>query len=280
MNGAAMTKPLTVVSVFLCAIGSAFCPGIVRADDFLTTLEITGSSQSPSYKNGGAWGWWDPSKYQTWDTVDESSFELAEIRLRLPGEEYSGFLSVELYPQLTGEGLQYDEDGSVIALHSLEFEIKVYDLALTQNVVFPSGDLLRPWIALTNMQIKERRIPLQEPGLPVDRAESKLWGAAVGLDAEFGLTGNFIFSGRLVARWATGDRKATFTPESSNDDPGSTEVKATDSVDKLMWGGELGIRWKTHRRLGLEGGWRYRDWTDDDGPASFDGLYIRLLLHL
>ena len=80
--------------------------------------------------------------------------------------------------------------------------------------------------------------------------------------------------------WATGDRKATFTPEESDDLPGTTQVKASDSVDQFMWGAELGVLWQASRHVGLEGGWRYRDWTHSNGPASFDGLFLRLRLHL
>ncbi|MEN8163909.1 MAG: hypothetical protein ABFS37_07260 [Acidobacteriota bacterium] len=255
-------------------------PNVMQAEDSRASLEITGSSISPSINEDGAWGWWDPRKYQLWEADQDDSFDLAELRLTMPGDEFSGFLAVELYPELTGTGVQYDDEGALVAEHQLEAEITVYDLAMTRTLNTQGAWLFRPWIALTHMQIEEKRNALQEEGLPVDRARSKLWGAAVGLAAETSLPWNLRLSGRVVARWATGDRDATFTPESSYGVPGSTQVKSSDSVDRFMWGGELGIRWQASAYFGLESGWRYRDWTDDDGPASFDGLYLRLLLRL
>ena len=280
MHGVSKNRHLSGSLIFLAALGIALTPHLGRADDFQASLEITGSSLDISFNDSAEWGWWNPSKYQLWETDQDDSFDLTELRLTLPGKEYSGFFAVELYPELTGEGVQYDDEGSLIAEHQLEVEITVYDLAMAQTLNTHSGRLFRPWVALTHMQIEENRYPVHEEGLPVDRATSKLWGAAVGFDAETPLPWNLRLSGRVVARWATGDRDATFTPDGSNDIPGSTQVKSSDSVDRYMWGGELGIRWQGSRHLGLEGGWRYRDWTHDDGPASCDGLYLRLLLQL
>jgi hypothetical protein len=278
MHGVPKARLLSGTWIFLFGVGTALAPNIAQAEDLRTSLEITGSSISPSINEGGAWGWWNPSKYQLWEADQDDSFDLAEIRLTIPGEEFSGFLAVEFYPELTGGGVQYDEEGTLFAAHHLETEITVYDLAMTQTLKTQGDLLFRPWIALTHMQIEEKRYLLQEEGLPVDRARSKLWGAAIGLAAETSLPWNLRLSGRVVARWATGDRDATFTPEASNDVPGSIQVKTSDSVDRFMWGGEIGIRWQASTPFGLEGGWRFRDWTYDDGPASFDGLYLRLLL--
>jgi hypothetical protein len=43
-----------------------------------------------------------------------------------------------------------------------------------------------------------------------------------------------------------------------------------------MFGGEIGVLWAWTRHLEVAGGWRYRDWTHDDGPASFNGPFVRL----
>ena len=43
-----------------------------------------------------------------------------------------------------------------------------------------------------------------------------------------------------------------------------------------MWGAEIGVRWDSTGRVTLAAGWRYRDWTLDDGPASFSGAFVRM----
>jgi hypothetical protein len=246
----------------------------------MSILELTGAYLSPSFEDDAAWGWWNPSKYDVWNADDDSSFDLADLRFMVPFEDYSVFLAAERFPDLSGNGIQYDEDGSVLADQQVEVGIDTYDLVLAQDFRLLGGDLVRPWIGVTYMLIDERRIYPSAPETADDRADSKLWGAAVGLDSDLVLPRNLVLSVRLAARWATGDRDATFTSEESYGLPEAAQVQASDSVDRVMWGGELGLRWGHDESFAVEGGWRYRDWTYDDGPGSFSGAYLRLILRL
>ena len=146
------------------------------------------------------WGWWNPSKYDVWETDPVDSFELTELRFSVPGEDYSGFFSVEFYSEVSAQGIQYENEGTLAAKDLLTSEITVYDLALAQDVNLNGGYFFKPWIALSYMQIEERRFPQLAEETPIDRADSGLWGAAVGLDAETPLPWNLRLSGRLVAR--------------------------------------------------------------------------------
>lgn len=274
------TRRFPGMKVILVLLGVTLMSGFAGAGDFRSTLEITGNSLTPSFNDDASWGWWNPSKYDVWETEPVDSFELTELRFTVPGDEYSGFFAVEFYPELSGEGIQYTDDGTVAAEDLLTCNITVYDLGLAQDLNLEGGYFFKPWIALSYMQIEERKFPQLAEEAPTDRADSGLWGAGIGLDAETPLPWNLRLAGRLVARWATGDRKATFTPDGSDDLSGTTQVKASDSVDQFMWGAELGVLWNASRYVGLEGGWRYRDWTNADGPATFDGPFLRLRLRL
>jgi hypothetical protein len=42
-----------------------------------------------------------------------------------------------------------------------------------------------------------------------------------------------------------------------------------------MWGADLGLRWTASPEVAVEAGYRLRDWSLDDGPASYSGLYLK-----
>ena len=268
------------VAPMLLLVVVLLAPGLAGAQNDLSTLEITGASLDTSFERQAAWGWWQPDKYDVWSAAAEDSFDLADLRLLIPGGEYSMFIAAELYPDFSGAGTRYDGQGEVEADHRLTGEIQVYDLALAQSFHYRGGDHVRPWLGLTHMQIGERVHSLLHPELEPDRADSKLWGAVLGVDVELALPYDLVLSSRLMARWATGDRDESFIPETSYGLPDATRVKASDSVNRGMWGAELGLRWQGIQQLGLEAGYRYRDWSYDDGPASFDGPYLRLIFKL
>jgi len=56
-------------------------------------------------------------------------------------------------------------------------------------------------------------------------------------------------------------------------------VDLSDDTERAMWGVDLGVRWEAGRVVRLDGGWRYRDWQHDGGPASFSGPFVRLVVH-
>ena len=60
------------------------------------------------------------------------------------------------------------------------------------------------------------------------------------------------------------------TPEAS------CQSKLTDDTSRTMYGVELGVRWTPVVWLAVEGGWWYRDWSVDDGPATYDGPFLRV----
>jgi hypothetical protein len=80
--------------------------------------------------------------------------------------------------------------------------------------------------------------------------------------------------GRALYRWATGTRDANV----ASPDPGGGTVEVSDSIDYAMWGVDIGVRWNATPMFRLEGGWRYRDQTLKDGPATFGGPQIKAVL--
>jgi hypothetical protein len=53
------------------------------------------------------------------------------------------------------------------------------------------------------------------------------------------------------------------------------EIEATEKASTTMFGFEAGLRAVVVRWFALEGGWRYRNWTYDRSPGTYDGPYIR-----
>jgi hypothetical protein len=103
-----------------------------------------------------------------------------------------------------------------------------------------------------------------------DHSSIRIWGIVAGLEASYQLTNKLDLAGRLLFRWASGDRKATVY----SDDAGG-DIQLKDSIDHSMWGADLGLRWHATGGLWLEGGWRIRDRSLGDGPVSFGGPQVK-----
>jgi hypothetical protein len=255
------------------------CSPLIAAEDRVA-VEVVFANQSPSYASGASLDWWAPDKYDTWQTFDESSFDLAEARLLITGETYTAVFGMESYPDIRAEGTYEDPVSGGLVLHDLTGEIAVFDAALGQ---FSSrGDSYWiPWFGLTHMKIDGVRtasIDGSAPIQPRDESSSRLWGVVFGVAGSYEVAHRLSVTGRAVVRWAKGTRDATFFPADSPGDPEVGQVETSDSVSRAMWGLEAGLSWAAVGRFSVEGGWRYRDWQYDDGPVSFGGLYARLSL--
>lgn len=255
---------------------------VASAGDLQTTIELTGAYTAISYADSSDWGWWNPGKYDDWQTGEDKEFGLAEARLVLSDPTYSVFLNFERYPTLEAAGSRTDGETGEEIFHELTTEFEAYDLALAQWFGNEAGVGVMPSVGVTYMRINETRevhIPIGIVGGYSDQAASRLWGILLGADWGARLAPRLLLSGRVVLRWGWGDRKATISTVGSGPwGPVVVEAQLSDNVSRAMWGADLGLRWGATRHFQLEGGWRYRDWQYDDGPASFNGPYLRFVV--
>ena len=259
--------------------------GGAGAGDLQTTIELTGAYTTISYANSSDWGWWNPGKYDDWQTGNDQEFGLAEARLLFSGATYTVLVNVERYPTLEASASRTDEETDEEINHRITTEFEAYDLALAQWFGGKAGVGVMPLVGVTYMRINETRVAVGDSVNGADqfddRAASRLWGVLLGADWGARLAPRFVLSGRVVFRWGWGDRKATLSViDHVSGGPVVTEVQLSDDVSRAMWGADLGLRWAATRHLQLDGGWRYRDWQYDGGPASFSGPYLRLVLVL
>lgn len=254
--------------------------GVASAGDLQTTFEVTAAYTTISYSDSSDWGWWNPGKYDDWQTGEDKELGLAEARLVLSDPTYSVFLNFERYPTLEAAGSSTDGETGEEIFHELTTEFEAYDLALAQWFGDEAGLGVMPSVGVTYMRINETRVAVGQSvngaGEAEDQAASRLWGVLLGADWGARLAPRLLLSGRVVLRWGWGDRKATISvagPEAA-----AIEVQLSDDVSRAMWGADLGVRWGATRHFQVEGGWRYRDWQYDDGPASFNGPYLRFVV--
>ncbi|MFV2073562.1 MAG: hypothetical protein ACC742_13025 [Thermoanaerobaculales bacterium] len=250
-----------------------------------TTIEVTAARTTISYAKSADWGWWNPEKYDDWQTGEDKETGLAEARLLLTGDVYTVVLNLERYPTLEAAASRTDEETGAEINHELTTEFEAYDLALAQWFGGKENVGIMPWFGVTYMQIKETRATLAESTDGTnrfeDRARSRLWGALLGADWRARLKPRLLLSGRMMLRWGWGNREATISsigPDAGA--PAAVEAQLSDDVSRAMWGADFGLRWEANRHFQLEGGWRYRDWRYDNGPASFNGPFLRLVLVL
>jgi hypothetical protein len=239
------------------------------------SLELTAADTSISYADDAAWWWWKPEKYNSWLAESEDETQLVEGRLLFVGDTYTVFFAAERYPTLEASGLH----ASTGQQHALTTKLEVYDLVIAQWFKGSGRTGLFPWAGLTRMRIRETRIYSADQGDLPDDAKSYLWGVAAGADGELWINHRVGISGRVLLRWAWGDREGTQHTEAAEGEGDFIAVDFSDSTERAMYGADLGLRMVAYRGVELEGGWRYRDWQHDRGPASFSGPYLRLRVH-
>jgi hypothetical protein len=248
----------------------------VVAGDTKFSLELTAADIKTTYSDEAAWGWWNQDKYSGWQAESEDETQLVEGRLLFIGDTYTIFFAAERYPIMQASGLHAGTDQQ----HGLTTKLEVFDLVIAQWFKGSGRTGIFPWAGLTRMRIREMRTLFTEAGQgPVDDAKSYLWGVAAGADGERWLNHRFGISGRVLLRWAKGDREGTQHVESEEGEGDLMAVDFSDSTKRAMYGADLGLRMVAYRGVELEGGWRYRDWQHDSGLASFSGPYLRLRAH-
>jgi opacity protein-like surface antigen len=130
------------------------------------------------------------------------------------------------------------------------------------------------------MRIEEYRTDVSDGAPPssdgTEEASSRLWGLSAGSDFGMRVGRSVTVTARVAIRWARGDRDAWVTATTPDTEAGGEgRVKLTDDTSRSMYGLELGVRWTPLERLAVEGGWWYRNWSVDDGPATYDGPFLR-----
>lgn len=245
----------------------------VSAADDEVVIELTGADLKPSSSDDSTWGWWAPDKFDDWRPDERSELVLGDLRMLVSGDVYTVILAGEWAPELTGTGTSTDPATGEPVTETLDLEISAYDLVLGQAFGREGTTRVMPWVGATYVRIAEDRATTVagDPAAAEDRARTTLWGATVGADLRVPLRLKLELAGRVVARWATGDRDA----ELATPDPGSGSVELSDSVDRTMWGADLGLRWTASPEVAVEAGYRLRDWSVDDGPVSYSGLYLK-----
>jgi len=239
-------------------------------------IELTGAYTSASFSDSSTWGWFNPSKYDSWQPSEQDEFGLAAARLVFDHPTYPVMLGGEWYPELQAQGtVAPSADGQGYS-DQIWGDIQAYDLALGQHYGNVQRPRITPWFGATYIRINENLNRTYDGGDPSNpeysSAESGLWGVMGGADAEIPVSPGWYAVGTVVIRWARGSRDATTNAES----PQPTTVTQSDDTSVTMWGTELGVRWDSTRNFHVAAGWRYRDWTYDDGPASFSGPFLRL----
>lgn len=267
-TGAAGSWAETCAAVALAVVSTC---GPAAAGTF--GLELIGAEQGFSPAGSAAWGFWEPGKYDGWRENADDGFDLAGGRAVFGGDEYTVFFAAELYPELAGAGTVAGGDA---AGDALRLEIEVYDLVVAQTWEVADGWRLTPWVGPTRILVEEDRRPAADPTVEGDRARSRLWGAALGADLQVRLGYRLELIGRVAARWAQGDRDAHVATDGDDPEVGSAAV--SDTVTRMMYGAEAGLRLSFLRTVHVEGGWRYRGWDGRDGPGAFNGAYLRLIL--
>jgi hypothetical protein len=262
------------VITFLAALGFGLfgTAGAWASGGF--ALELTGTDVSVSDETGATFGWWNPGKYDAWQPTTDEGFRFSGGRMLFTGGDYTIIAAAEFQPRLEALGVESTDLGDIPV--DLSMEVEAYDLAISQVYGRPGSSLFAPWVGVTHLRISEER--KIDGRTASEAAESKLWGATLGLDWGVTVYDDFAITGRLLARWASGDRVARGLVEGTDFGlPDETTVEIKDSVERGMWGADLGVRWSAHPRFQVEAGWSTRDWTYDDGPAAFSGPYLRMV---
>jgi len=260
----------------LCVI-ALIAQSVEAADGADVWLELTVAAPTMSYSSSAAWGWWSYDKFDVWMPEEDGGTGIVGARITSAGEKYVLLLAGEWFPDLKATASSSELDSTAVTSQDLTTQIEVYDLGYGRWLGRDAAFTVMPWGAVTHMRIDENRIVGGESG-GGDRetAESLLWGVGVGADLRLRISKEVAATGRVVMRWATGDREAWVS--SGTPQGGSLEepnVKLTDSTSRAMYGAEFGVRWRPVRWLAVEGGWWYRDWTIDGGPAAYDGPFLR-----
>ncbi len=274
-----MKQLWTLIAVLI--VVSAAAPA--ECADGGVVLEIAVANQGASVPSGADWGWWTPAKYpEGWAPDESSSATLADLRMLVLGDGYTVILAGEWYPDLEAEGAFAVPGLEEPVVQQLRLETAIYDLGYGLRLGRDRRNYVLPWIGATYMDIEEDLTTVPPASSTIaagtDHASAGLWGVVVGADGSVTLWRNLDLAGRLLLRWATGDRSATLTTQDpGGGSPGGT-VEVTDSIDCMMWGLDVGVRWRATRALGIEAGWRLRDRSLDDGPARFDGPQLKLAI--
>jgi hypothetical protein len=263
-----LKRTLGVFGIAMFIAGTGWCV------DEPVTIEVVGADQTPSVSSSADWGWWNPSKYpESWAPDENADLGLADIRMLVDYGEYTVILAGEWYPNLDATGSYLTAGSAEQTVQELTLKGTIYDLGFGRFYGRNKRNGVLPWIGATYMDLSESATttPPAAAGVPVytDTADSRLWGVVAGLDGSYQLSDKLDLAARLLFRWASGDRKATVTTEDGG------EIQLKDSIDQTMWGADLGLRWHAVKGFWLEAGWRYRDRSLDDGPASFGGPQIK-----
>lgn len=263
--------------ILLACVLMVAIAGAAVAESPPVTIEIAGAKLKPSVPSSADWGWWNPSKYTDGFVVDDdASFEFVDLRMLADYGTYTVVLAGEWYPELEAEGSYTASGDDEATTEMLTLDGAIYDLGFGMNFGRNdrTGGLV--WVGATYMDLGETLTVISPAGSSeaADRADTRIWGVVAGVDGSISITDRLDVAGRLLYRWATGDRDAVINTE----DPasGSTgQVELSDDIDHSMWGADLGLRWHATKQWWIELGYRYRDRTLDDGPVRFNGPQIK-----
>jgi hypothetical protein len=269
-------RPFRVLISVLVAI---FTAHNVVAADRQVVFELTVADLEPTSSSSSTWGWWNPSKYDEWNTDSGSTLGVADARLLVAGSGYTILLAGEWYPRLEATGSFEDPQTTETVVDELSWDVEAYDLGIGQFFGRDRRTGVMPWVGATYVRISEELVHVSGPGSGSDglrdTSSAGLWGVVAGADAGVRVLSVLDVTGRLLFRWASGTRKSVLDIA----DPPGGSAEVSDSTDITMWGLDLGVRWHASKVVKVEGGWRYRDWTLSGGPASYGGPFLKAVLN-
>jgi len=288
---------LFVVTILVVALTS----GLVESEEPKVRIELT-----------GAWIDVDPNLKALWarslDTPDEysqkmvsggSSFGFSELKVLVPVRRIEIFGGYEREPSfeaaVTTESI-FNPPSRWVATGSARVE--AFDAGIAVPLSFGSRFELRPWGGVSYIRVQEQwssdgwrewYIDATSNHLIDIDSSKELWGVTYGAEAVLSFTKWLALSARAFQRWGAGtwneewqDKYYEYPlPYEPGDAPVYSEVhNGTNSskVTVMMFGLDLGLRATIARWIALESGWRYRDWSYDRGPGSYDGPYVRFAL--
>ncbi len=130
----------------MCWAGSAACA------DAPVIIELTGAYTSASLSDSSAWGWWNPSKYDSWQSTGDDEIGLAAARIVWDHPTYPFMLGGEWYPKLEALGTVESSDAGAGYSDQLVGDLEAYDLALGQKYGDDYKANITPWFGATNRQ--------------------------------------------------------------------------------------------------------------------------------
>ena len=281
---------MTERKLIVCAMAATILTtGLAGADEPKVKIELTVSWTDIKPNTRSLWteALWNPIFQVEPEVSPSPGFHFSELKALVPVGRIEVFAGYETEPKFDA---YHDVSQGPINRDHEEGSAKVE--ALDAGIVYPlrfgSRFHLRPWAGLTHIRTTQalseeswrehqyQELRFQSYNLEGRDLSGNFWGVVYGAEAVVDITNWIGVSGRAFQRWGSGtithawnyEREVTECPCEPGDPPNQSESS----------GHDLGLRATFTRWIAAEGGWRYRNWSYDWGPGTYDGPFLRLAL--